>query len=248
MRPGLARPLPRPPGTLPPGYPGDGGPPLRRDYLDRLAEIHARLRPETYLEIGVFSGRSLALAGPGTLAVGVDPVPAITEPLSERTRVFTERSDDFFARGGIRDAFGDRPLDLVFVDGLHLFEYALRDVANVAPFCTPRTRIVVHDTLPVDRRMAARTRETQAWTGDVWKLVPALRHHSPHLDLATIDTPPSGLTIISGIDPGDGTLRERYEAIVEDFVDLDFVWFERHGREQANTVPDGPDAVAALLP
>src|SRR5262249_17440748 len=86
--------------------------PLPRDYLKRLAELHAMLRPRTYLEIGVFSGRSLRLAGPGTRAIGVDPLPALETPLSPQTCVFVETSDVFFANRDVAVLFDHTPLDL----------------------------------------------------------------------------------------------------------------------------------------
>jgi hypothetical protein len=248
MRAGLARPLERAAGTLPPDYPGDPGPPLRRDYLDRLAELHARLRPTVYLEIGVFAGRSLSLAGPGTLAIGVDPAPDLAVPLGPLTRIFAETSCDFFARDALGPLLGGRPVEMVFIDGLHLFEYALRDLAHALRYCAPDACILLHDTLPPSAAMAARTRRSSAWTGDVWKVVPALRRHWPAIDMVTIDTPPSGLTLIRGVGGLRGTLEDAYDALVEAFIDLDFAWFEAQGRPLAAPLPDGPEVIARLFP
>src|ERR1044072_1705742 len=148
--------------------------PLLTHYRSRLAHIHSRKRPRTYLEIGVWSGRSLSLAGPDTLTIGVDPDPQITEKLPQRVKIFCETSDQFFATRDVSREFDGLPIDLVFIDGFHHFEYALRDFINTSKCCAPGSLIVIHDVLPHDARMAQRTRETEAWTGDVWKVIPAL--------------------------------------------------------------------------
>lgn len=41
-------------------------------YTEILAHIHEVLLPRTYVEIGVFKGTSMALAGPGTDAIGIE--------------------------------------------------------------------------------------------------------------------------------------------------------------------------------
>jgi hypothetical protein len=136
--------------------------------------------------------------------------------------------------------FGGLPVDLVFIDGCHLFEFALRDFANAARFCTSRSRIVLHDTLPRSAVMAQRTRQTRAWTGDVWKVVPCLRKYAPYLEITTVDVPPTGLTVIGNINPLDTTLREHYDRLVAEFLELDFDYFDSQGRFEFNVVPDGP--------
>ena len=56
-------------------------------------------------------------------------------------------------RGGTR-------LDLVFVDGMHLFEFALRDFMNVERHADWWSVIVFDDILPRDVDEAARERHT----------------------------------------------------------------------------------------
>jgi predicted O-methyltransferase YrrM len=220
---------------------------LSTDYLSRLDLIHRRKRPRTYLEIGVWSGRSLSLAGPDTLAIGVDPNPEITERLPPRARIFCETSDRFFATRDVHKEFDFLPIDLVFIDGFHHFEYALRDFINAARYCAPESLIVIHDVLPHDARMAERTRETEAWTGDVWKLIPALRKYVPRLQITTLDTPPTGLSLIGNIDSADTTLLDNYERIVSEFIDLDFDYFESRGRPEMNIIPDGLAEIERLI-
>jgi hypothetical protein len=220
--------------------------PLARDYLDRIAAIHGLLRPRTYLEIGVGLGRSLALAGPDTLAIGVDPAPDLLVALPPRARVVRKTSDDFFAGSDMAELFEGRPLDLVFIDGLHLVEVVLRDIAQAVRYCGPDARILVHDTLPWERRVALRERETEAWTGDAWKVGPALRASCPGLAMLTIDVPPSGLTVLGRVGAAAGLL-DRCEAIAAELMVLDFDAFALHGHAALNVVPDDPAGVPAWL-
>ncbi|MCH5372913.1 MAG: methyltransferase domain-containing protein, partial [Planctomycetes bacterium] len=132
------------------------------DYLDLLRTVHKQLQPELYLEIGVRHGRSLALAS--CPAVGVDPFPDVTAELDATAQVLETTSDDFF-REHAGDVLGEAP-DLVFIDGMHLFEYALRDFMQVERLSSPTTLVVVDDIYPNHPRQAARDRSTRVWCGD----------------------------------------------------------------------------------
>src|SRR5436853_1762522 len=92
-------------------------------YLSILALLHEELRPAHYLEIGVRDGRSLALAGGP--ATGVDPAPSIKYVLPAKTEIVQMTSDAFFAQAAAHFA-----PDFCLIDGMHLFEYALRDFIN----------------------------------------------------------------------------------------------------------------------
>jgi hypothetical protein len=221
---------------------------LPTTYLSRLADIHGRFRPSTYLEIGVCSGRSLALARSETIAFGVDPAPELTERLASSSHLYAETSDRFFADADITHDLRRTPLELVFIDGLHLFEAALKDFVNAARHCARGARIVMHDTLPHDAQMALRDRETQAWTGDVWKVATVLRRYCPSLEITTIDTAPTGLTVIAGIDPDDTTLLDGFDRIVSEFRDVGFDHFQRFGRADLNVVPDETRELERLIP
>src|SRR5258706_4471312 len=95
-------------------------------YLVVLERIFEQLKPRTYVEVGVFLGRSLRLAKPPTLAIGIDPEPRLPVPPAANHRVFAETSDEVFALPDLRAGFGGLPVDLAFIDGMHHFEYALR--------------------------------------------------------------------------------------------------------------------------
>lgn len=179
-------------------------------YLEVLSWIHAALDPDPYLEIGVRNARSLVLAT--RRAIGIDPV--VSESLPARIQQFAKRSDDFFAEDAI--AALPSPIDFAFIDGMHLFEYALRDFMNIERWSHSSTLVAIDDVYPNHQRQAARQRSTQVWTGDVWKLIVCLQKHRPDLTLLLLDTAPTGVLIIAGLNANDTTLRQRYNSIIRE--------------------------------
>jgi hypothetical protein len=207
------------------------------------------MRPRTYLEIGMYTGKSLALARPETLVIGVDPEPRVWAPINSNAKLFFEPSDEFFARRDVRALLGGRDLDLAFIDGMHLFEFALRDFRNVERLCGPSSVVLVHDCLPPDAESTSRVRTTQRlWTGDTWKLVPCLKELRPDLDIATVAVGPSGLTIIRNLDPGSTVLWDHYDAALSRFGARQFTAVEQSKNDVLNVVPNDWDAIARRLP
>jgi hypothetical protein len=202
-----------------------------RAYYRTLRRLHQALRPETYLEIGIRKGDSLALARTAAVAIGIDPAPMLAMSAAENAHIFATTSDEFFATHDVRGELGDRDLDLAFIDGMHLFEFVLRDFANVERCASPDTVVVLHDCLPVDEVSAARERTTSLWTGDVWKVVPVLRDYRPDLRLTIIGAAPSGLVIVEGLDPASRVLAEEAERIAEEFTGRGFAYFEERRDE-----------------
>ncbi len=198
----------------------------RLDHHGVLDRLHGLLAPRTYLEIGVARGASLALARSQTMSVGVDPDPHVPDELARRCRILDMTSDEFFISGQPERLFGRVPVDLAFIDGMHLFEFALRDFANVEHASKASSVVVLHDCLPRNERTAARERSTDYWTGDVWKLVLCLLDHRPDLELVLLDIPPSGLALVSGLRPGDETLCTSYADLVDEYVGAGFAYWE----------------------
>jgi hypothetical protein len=203
-------------------------------YRDALVHVHAATRPRTYLEIGVETGATLALAKTAVRAVGVDPVAArVAQPLGDNARLFPLESDAFFARESVESVFDGMPVELTFIDGMHWFEYALRDFANAERWSSPDGAIVLHDCLPVAPVTAERERATMFWVGDTWKTLEALLDYRPDLRISVIAAPPSGLVVVRGLSPTSTVLSDAMPEIVERYKDLEYPhtpgsWPERY--------------------
>ena len=208
------------------------------NYLVWLERLYQFLAPETVIEVGVFQGASIALVPPPCLAIGIDPKPTIIVPLKTEAHIFTETSDAFFALRRHEKLLAGRPLSVAFIDGLHLYEQALRDFIALEALCGPRSVVLFHDTVPLDQSTQTRTRETTFHTGDVWKAVLCLRHYRPDLDIVTIATPPTGLTVVTNLDPTSRVLRENYEKAVGRFIDTPFSAIEADLKTALNIVPN----------
>lgn len=167
----------------------------RHEFLEAL---HETLKPRGYLEIGVQTGASLRLAS--CPALGIDPKPLLRHQLPPSTVVVPCESDHFFTAPPAQQLASGmpQPLDLVFVDGLHLHEQALRDFANAARWANPRTVIVFDDVLPRNQQEAGRTPLPGDWTGDVWKVHHMLAAACPELRLTLVDVEPTGILLVEG--------------------------------------------------
>lgn len=187
-------------------------------YREVLARLHAELRPRTYLEIGVDTGVTLALAHAAELALGVDPAEIHPpKPLPPCVRLVRATSDEFFATHAREELLGARRLELTFIDGMHRFENALADFRNAEAWSSPTGTIVLHDCLPLHPVTASRERRSNFWVGDTWKLVMVLASMRPELRLRTIPCAPSGLVVVRGLVPGSRLLFERADEIIARF-------------------------------
>jgi hypothetical protein len=184
-------------------------------YLSFLQEVHRLLRPERYLEIGIRHGTSLALAR--CRAVGIDPAFAIRAEINCDVALFRTTSDEYFARDDPLAPTGGKPFDLAFIDGLHLFEFALRDFINTERHCSAKSLIIFDDVLPRSVDEAARQRHTHAWTGDVYSIIEVLARYRPELSVVPVGTRPTGLLLLIGLDPQNTVLADNYAAILAEF-------------------------------
>jgi predicted O-methyltransferase YrrM len=183
------------------------------NYLPFLSSVHELVSPRRYLEIGVRHGTSLALTR--CPAVGIDPAYSITAEISADVSLFRTTSDEYFDRPEPLAPTGGEPFDLAFIDGMHLFEFALRDFANTERHSRPSSVVVFDDVLPRSVDEAARERHTKAWTGDVYPVIEVLARYRPEVATILVDTLPTGLMLVVGLDPDDTVLADNYAEIME---------------------------------
>ena len=199
-------------------------------YSGFLSAISAKRATKNYLEIGVDQGENLALIN-CERAIAIDPAFRLNQNITQfknKVDLFQETSDNFFA--SYRDRFGENfKLDMSFLDGMHLFEFIVRDFMNTEMNCKANSVIFMHDCLPLNSRMAQRTATKGSddeifkdyWTGDVWKIIPILKKFRPELKLTIIDCPPTGLVAVSNLKPDNKVLSDNYFSIVSEFGEME---------------------------
>ena len=199
-------------------------------YTDFMGILNRELQPQGYFEIGTDTGNSLNCFTCDALCV--DPsfkVAARVWQKRRRTLMYQSTSDDFFATDALRDFFPKGP-DIAFLDGMHRAEFLLRDFMNTERASHKRTLILFHDCLPLNTRMAERVARPgdeseghyrNAWTGDVWRVLFALKAYRPDLRVRFLNCPPTGLIAISTLDPSSTALNDNHDAAVDMMLSLE---------------------------
>lgn len=189
------------------------------DYFSFLKKLHRLAKPDWYLEVGTQAGYSLSRCL--GKAIAIDPefkiadTTLLTNPL---IHFFEMTSDDAFADPGFQ-ALKAR-IDIAFLDGLHLFEFLLRDFINAEKRMAPGGIILMHDTAPYGLAMTDRFNPEDgiAWTGDVWKILPILARYRPDLQIWHLDLQPTGMSVVVGDWGKNPALEANYEAIVQEWA------------------------------
>lgn len=209
---------------------------FEESYLSVLQDLHFILKPTFYLEIGIAYGDSLSLALPETFAIGVDPKPNIIHPLQAWTKVYRMTSEDFFSD------YSGAPFDFIFIDGYHSYEAVVQDFIHAEKLCKPTTVIAIHDTIPLSAGTSGEYIEGY-WTGDVWKIVPALIHERTDLTILTHRCQPSGLTLITGFGKGKGIS----EKTIEEYRKKTFEWVDSDWKNILKVLPDDQKIWMSLI-
>lgn len=172
----------------------------RTDIINYLIK---RYNYKSYLEIGVNTP-----AQPGYNWVGVEvEIKHGVDPNVDTT--FKVPSDEFFEK------YVNQKYDIVFVDGLHIFEQAYRDIVNSLEILNDGGSIVVHDCNPTEEITQRRERASDAWHGDVWKAILKLRMERQDLSIFTVDA-----------DEGCAIIRMGNQELLTHFIDQDIYQYK----------------------
>lgn len=191
-------------------------------YVRFMRNIHAANLFDWYMEVGCRTGRIFEDVRSKTIAV--DPFFRIeSNVIGAKTALFCfqKTSDDFFESnvlGALRAKLG-----FSFLDGMHLMEYLLRDFINTERHSLPNGVIALHDCCPYDFEMTTRNVDEapkQAWTGDVWKLIPILQRYRPDLTITIVGCRPTGLVLVSNLAPRSRVLTKNYDQILSDWLQV----------------------------
>lgn len=170
--------------------------------------VKKRKNKVNYLEIGVQTGFCFfKIKADKKLAVDPEFIIKLKKKVKAYIKNFANfnneffevTSDDFFAQKAdyLKQIGG---LDVVFIDGLHLYEQVLKDIENSLAYLNKGGIILVHDCNPLNSNAAVRaytTAEVAAmnlpgydyiWNGDVWKAIVELRATRRDIDIAVINT------------------------------------------------------------
>ncbi len=201
---------------------------VRPSLHEVMTLLHRTLEPRAYIEVGVFKGDSLKLAN--CPAIGIDPAPQVSQPLPSTAHVVTTTSDDFFAKprpleqvfssGAPRRSDGERFAELALIDGMHHAEFALRDFINIERNSAPWSVIVFDDALPENHEQALRSRATEAWTGDVFRVEQVLKKYRPDLVTVRVDAY-TGALLVFAPHHLNRRLTNDYDRIVAEMVQPD---------------------------
>jgi hypothetical protein len=140
-------------------------------------------------------------------------------PIGGRRPSYPMLSDDFFEKVAPTLL---RKWDVIFIDGLHLCNQALKDVWNCSKFLAPNGYIILHDCRPDNEEAQQRIQGDGAWMGDVWKALVWLVDKFPNVWTIAEDC---GLGVIRGpltfdLPPVEELLKYEWKDFSEDKIRL----------------------------
>lgn len=187
-------------------------------HFNRIALVNLLCQSKldgSYLEIGC-QGNLLFDSVPILKKTGVDPVAGGTH---------REYSDDFFR-------LNKAHFDVVFIDGLHIYDQVHRDIENAIKFLKPGGWVAIHDMLPLNAiQEHVPNISPGPWCGDVWKTAFELTK-STGIDfkLIMID---NGIGLFKVKEPGakladcsEELMNQRFQYLYENIKELPLIHWE----------------------
>ena len=123
--------------------------PSRIEVVQKIVDLKEY---KSYLEIGTFNDELFSKIV-CKKKIGVDPYSGGNIRMS---------SDSFFLQN--QESF-----DCIFIDGLHHYNQALKDIDNSLKILNSNGLILIHDCLPKSLDAQAVPRTEVDWNGDIWK-------------------------------------------------------------------------------
>jgi Methyltransferase domain len=181
--------------------------------MNRLHILQTLMREKNlnhYLEIGVFNAH-IFFRIKSNFKTAVDPEfqfdwlrkagKSILNPTNFFAHYFEKTSDDFFQQDA-PELFRKKKIEISLIDGMHEYEFALRDIENTLFYSSENVVIVVHDCNPKAPEAEVPFADWKArnftgtWNGDVWKAILHLRSLRHDVNAFVLDTD-HGLGIIT---------------------------------------------------
>lgn len=185
---------------------------------------------QRYLEIGVYNGE-VFFKTKAPYKYAVDPqfrfvketkYKMMLKNISNvKAKYFTKTSDDFFKEDA-KKLFAKNKIDICFIDGMHEYDFVLRDVTNALNYLDENGAIILHDCNPLTAEAEVNFADWKKrdfsgeWNGDVWKIIVHLKSLRDDVDVFTLDTD-QGLGIIT-----KGTAKEKLSFTEEEIRKLTF--------------------------
>ena len=183
------------------------------DRLHVLQNLVKHKKLNNYFEIGVFNGHILFKIKT-TFKVAVDPNfkfdflrklgKSIINPYNLTNQYYKVTSDVFFKEYAGK-TFVKNKIELSLIDGMHEYEFVVRDIENTLHYMLDHGVIIIHDCNPATAQAEVRFEDWNgegAWNGNVWKAIVHLRSLRTDLNVFVLDCD-HGLGIITKDKPED---------------------------------------------
>jgi predicted O-methyltransferase YrrM len=155
----------------------------QQHHSDMIVQLVKSVNCQTYLELGIYDGSTLARVGQYIpRVIGVD----IKDLRSNKNigEFHLSTTQDFLKN------FKEK-VDVAFIDADHSFESVKEDFTSVLPIVNELGLIILHDTDPIDAKYL-----DKGYCGDSYKMIDWLKSEHPNLDVLTLPISEAGLTII----------------------------------------------------